>query len=71
MKKEVKLFDTDYVLWDQVDNSLYRDPYGKVVIFGTRYEAVKDCCPGEVVISCTDLPKQHQKVLLEQIKNQL
>jgi hypothetical protein len=64
-----QLFNTDYVLWDKANDSLYQDSYGRIIIFGDKKEAEEDCCGNEYVTSCTDLPKNHYEILIKQINN--
>jgi hypothetical protein len=70
--EEIKLFDTDFVIWDKANDNLIRwESNGDIVIFGDKYEAENDCYGNESVVSCTDLPQHHQEELLNQIKRNL
>ena len=70
--EEIKLFDTDFVIWDKANDSLIRwESNGDIVIFGDKDEAENDCYGNESVVSCTDLPQHHQEELLNQIKRNL
>lgn len=61
--------ETDYVLYDRGNNSLYKDPYGRIIVFGDRKEAEADCHGNELVISCNQLPKDLLEELLTQINS--
>jgi hypothetical protein len=63
-----KLFETDYVLWDKVNDTLaYFIGDGSIVIYGDIEEAKEDCSKNECVVKCTELPIYHQEKLLNQI----
>lgn len=65
----IKLYDTDYVLWDKANDTLVR--WGSdddIVIYGDIEDAKEDCYGNEYVTKCTDLPKHHQEELLNQIR---
>jgi len=64
----IKLFKTDYVLYDLANDNPLQDSYGRVILFGDKKEADEDCCGNESVISCTDLPKHWQDIIIEQLK---
>ena len=65
----IKLFETDYVLWDKANDNLVRwESNGDIVIYGDKEEAENDCYGNEYVTKCTDLPEHHQKELLDQVK---
>ena len=68
MKKKVEiLFATDYVVLNRGENKMYSDHNGNAFIFGDKTEAEYDCCNGEEVVSCTELPQDLQELLLIQI----
>ena len=70
--EEIKLFDTDFVIWDKANDNLIRwESNGDIVIFGDKDEAENDCYGNESVVSCIDLPQHHQEELLNQIKRNL
>lgn len=64
-----KLFDTDYVIYDEANDHPLMDSYGRIIIFGIKAEADYDCRGNEVVIPCTSLPIHWQRELLYQINN--
>jgi hypothetical protein len=61
---------TDYVLYDRGNNSLYKDSYGRIIVYGDRREAEADCYGNELVISCNQLPSDLRRELLNQINNE-
>ncbi len=62
------LTKTDYVLWDKANDTLVKWANDDdIVIFGSKEEAEIDCYGNEYVTKCTDLPKNHQEKLIEQI----
>jgi hypothetical protein len=62
-----KLISTDYVIYDKDNDHVITFGDGQIVIFGIKEEADADCKGNERVIPCTDLPKNWQEKLLEQI----
>jgi hypothetical protein len=67
-----ELFSTDYVIYNHKNNCFVRwDSDDDVVIYGDKEEALLDCreSEGEQVISCTDLPKESQQLIINQINN--
>ena len=65
MKKQ--LLKTDYVIYDIANDNPLQDSYGRVLLFGIKDEAEEDCRGNEVVIPCTDLPKNWQNIILTQL----
>ena len=64
----MELFKTDYVLYDRAnDHVLQFEKSGKVIVFGDKQEAIEECRGNEEVLSCTDLPKHWQEIILNQI----
>lgn len=64
------LFRTDYVIYNPTTNELVKwSSDDDVVIFGDKEEALMDCreSEGEQVIPCTDLPKELQQIIINQI----
>jgi hypothetical protein len=64
-----ELLQTDYVLYDPKADAVVCDTKFKTVIYGSMLEALEDKMDGEVVMSCTDLPLHHQKVLIKEINS--
>lgn len=62
-----KLFKTDYVIYDRANDHVIQFEDGHIVIFGNKEEAIEDCRGNEEVLSCTDLPKHWQEIILNQI----
>ena len=63
-----KLFDTDYVIYDNAYNSVVRwESDGDIIIFGDIDEAASDCRGNESVIPCTEIPLNLQEELINQI----
>jgi hypothetical protein len=62
-----KLHHTDYVLYDEANDSLYRDSKGAIVIFGSLEEAISDCYGNESIIPLDEVPSQ----FLVELKNQI
>ena len=62
-----QLFSTDYVLYDKANDNVLQDSFGRVILFGDKQEAIEDCRGNEEVLSCTDLPKHWQDIILSQI----
>jgi hypothetical protein len=65
-----KLYSTDYVICnkDKTEMFSFADT-NQVVIYGNKYEAILDLDEDELLVSCTDLPKHLQDVLIKQINN--
>lgn len=62
-----KLHDTDYVIYDEFNDNVLQDSYGRVLIFGDLREAVDDLYGNERVVKCTELPQHWQEIILKQI----
>ena len=62
-----KLIETGYVIYDKANDNLLQDFYGRVIIFGDKNEASKDCRGDGYIIKCTDLAKHWQEELLKQL----
>ena len=62
------LFDTDYVIYDKANDHVIQFGDGSIVIFGDKQEAIADCRGNEFVVSCTQLPKHWQEIIMTQIK---
>lgn len=61
--------DTDYVIYNRIDDDLARDSKGKIVIYGNLEEAQWDRHDEELVIPCNILPgKFHNKLLAQILK---
>lgn len=64
--EEVRLYHTDFVILDS-NGDFKRLDNGVVAIYGVPVEdMLKDC---ETGVRCTELPKNKQKELIEEIKN--
>jgi len=63
------LRSSDYVLYDRGNNSLYKDSFGCIIVYDSREEAMADCYGNELVISCTQLPRDLMNELVKQINN--
>lgn len=60
----MKLFKTDYVLYDRANDHVVQfENSGKVIVFGDKQEAIEECRGNEEVLSCTDLPKHWQEII--------
>ena len=65
-----QLFKTDYVIYNKKsDKPIFWSDGTDIVIFGDKSEAMIDARNNEIVISCTELPKHWQNILLQQINN--
>ena len=65
-----QLFKTDYVIYNKKsDKPIFWSDGTDIVIFGDKSEAMTDARNNEIVISCTELPKHWQNILLQQINN--
>jgi hypothetical protein len=65
-----QLFKTDYVIYNKEnDKPIFWSDGIEIVIFGDKSEAIEDARGNEIVISCTELPKHWQNILLQQINN--
>jgi hypothetical protein len=63
-----KLFEKDYVLYDRANDHVVQFmKSGKVIIFCDKQEAIEECRGNEEVLSCTDLPKHWQEIILNEI----
>lgn len=60
---------TDYVLYNRLNNSLLKDSFGCIIVYGDRQEASADRHDNELVISCNQLPSDLRRELLKQINN--
>jgi len=69
-ERKCTLQPNEYVLYDRGNNSLFSDPYGRIIVYGDRKEAEADCHGNELVISCTQLPSDLRNELLKQINNE-
>lgn len=65
--KEIKLRDTDYVLYDEANDHVVTFTDGHIVVYGDYEEASEDCYGNESIVKTTDLPKHQQEKLLKQI----
>jgi hypothetical protein len=66
----MKLFDTDYVIYDKANDHVIRwESNGDMVIFADKEEAIEDCRGNEEVLRCTELPIHHQEKLIKQLLN--
>ena len=63
------LYPTDWVIYDEANDNVLQDSYGRVIIFGDKEEALSDCRGNESVIPCTELPMFWQKKILEQLNS--
>lgn len=68
MKEE--LFETDYVIYDEENDYVLQDCYGRILIFGHVDEAFDDLYEGESAVKCTDLPEHWKEIILTQINEQ-
>ena len=65
-----QLFKTDYVIYNnENDKPIFWSDGIEIVIYGDKSEAIEDARGKEIVISCTELPKHWQNILLQQINN--
>lgn len=63
-----KLFKTDYVIYDEANDSVVRwESNGDIILFGEKSEADADCRGNEIVIPCTDLPLKWQTEIINQL----
>lgn len=62
-----ELFETDYVIYDEANDHVLQDSYGRVLIFGSIDEAFDDLYGNERAVSCTDLPENWKQIILNQI----
>lgn len=60
---------TDYVLYNRLNNSLLKDSFGCIIVYGDIQEASADRNDNELVISCNQLPSDLRRELLKQINN--
>ena len=65
------LYETDYVLYDIANDHVVQHSNGKVVIYGNKEEAMNDCYGNEAVVSCLELPLHWQRVILNQINDDI
>jgi hypothetical protein len=63
------LFQTDYIIYDQISKQPHRFTDGNIVIYGYKEDAELDVLRNEIAISCTELPIYFQKELINQIQN--
>lgn len=61
------LFETDYVIYNKVNDYPIQDTYGRILIFGNPDEAFDDLYESEIAIPCTELPSHWQEKLIKQI----
>ena len=66
--KDIKLYTTDFVLYDKANVSVVCFSYGYPIIYGIKEEAIEDCYGNESVVSCTDLPKHQKEFIINKIK---
>tara|TARA_B100001113_G_scaffold265939_1_gene220810 strand:- start:11233 stop:11460 length:228 start_codon:yes stop_codon:yes gene_type:complete len=66
--KDIKLYKTDFVLYDNANDSVVCFSDGYPIIYGIKEEAIEDCYGNESVVSCTDLPKHQQEFIINKIK---
>lgn len=64
-----KLFESDFVIYDKVNDHVLQDGVGDIILFGSKDEAIADCYANEIVIPCTELPNHWVKKLYNQINN--
>jgi hypothetical protein len=65
-----KLSSTDYVICNKDKTEMFSFvDTNQVVIYGNKYEAILDLDEDELLVSCTDLPKHLQDILIKQINN--
>lgn len=62
-----QLHSTDFVLYDEANDHVFQDSYGRVILFGSKNEAEEDCYGNERVVSCTDLPEHWKQVIVNQV----
>lgn len=63
-----KLFKTDYVVYDKINDHVLQDSMGHIIIFGNKDEAIADCYANEIAIPCIELPTHWQNELVKQIE---
>lgn len=64
-----KLFESDFVIYDKVNDHVLQDSMGDIILFGNKDEAIADCYANEIVIPCTELPSHWTERLYNQINN--
>lgn len=62
-----KLFETDYVVYDKLEDEILLLKNGDIAIYGNKEEAELDCYGNEEAVKCTDLPLHWQDEILKQI----
>lgn len=71
IEEQIKLYSTDYVLFDKAANCLFKFANGEIVIYGDKAEAEADLVENDehdfCVTSCTDLPEDLQVEILNQV----
>tara|TARA_R100000278_G_C5412098_1_gene143480 strand:+ start:123 stop:314 length:192 start_codon:yes stop_codon:yes gene_type:complete len=63
----MKLYKTDYVLYDKANDTIVCFNCGTPIIYNIKEEAIKDCYGNESVVSCLDLPKHQQEFIINKI----
>jgi len=59
----MKLFKTDYVIYDKANDHVLQDSQGRIILYGDETEAEADLYGNETIISCTELPKHWQVII--------
>jgi len=69
INKMKQLFETNYVVYDKLEDEILLLNNGDVAIYGNKEEADADCLPNsnEEAIKCTDLPLHWHKEIIKQI----
>ena len=61
------LFQTDYVIYNKVNDYPLQYTDGRILIYGNPDEAFDDLYESEIAIPCTELPIYWQEILIKQI----
>lgn len=62
-----QLHSTDYVIYDEANDHVIQDSYGRILIFGCVDEAFDDLYGNERAVKCTDLPEHWKEIIIKQI----
>jgi hypothetical protein len=62
-----KLFETDYVIYDEANDHVLQFSNGDCIIYGDINEALEDCLGNERVVNCTQLAQHWTEIIIKQI----
>jgi beta-galactosidase beta subunit len=62
-----KLFETDYIVYDKIEDEVLLLSNGDIAIYGNEDEAKLDCYGNECAVKCTEIPLHWQVDILKQI----